>query len=67
MGTAEAAFCRWKKVHVGMGVSEIRRLKQLAESCMRYGYRRLQIQAQREVWHGNHKRLYHLGCNLAAL
>lgn len=31
MGVAEATFYRWKKVYVGMGVSEIRRLKQLEE------------------------------------
>lgn len=31
MGVAEAAFYRWKKVCAGMGVSEIRRLKQLEE------------------------------------
>ena len=28
MGVAEATFYRWKKVYAGMGVSEIRRLKQ---------------------------------------
>ena len=31
MGVAEATFYRWKKVYVGTGVSEIRRLKQLEE------------------------------------
>jgi len=31
MGIAEATFYRWKKVYAGMGVSEIRRLKQLEE------------------------------------
>lgn len=31
MGVAEATFSRWKKVSTGMGVSEIRRLKQLEE------------------------------------
>jgi putative transposase len=31
IGVAEATFCRWKKVYAGMGVSEIRRLKQLEE------------------------------------
>ena len=31
MGVAEATFYRWKKVYAGMGVSEIRRLKQLEE------------------------------------
>jgi putative transposase len=31
MGVARATFYRWKKVCVGMGVSEIRRLKQLEE------------------------------------
>jgi putative transposase len=31
MGVAEAKFYRWKKVYAGMGVSEIRRLKQLEE------------------------------------
>ena len=30
-GVAEATFYRWKKVYVGMGVSEIRHLKQLEE------------------------------------
>ena len=29
MGVAEATFYRWKKVYAEMGVSEIRRLKQL--------------------------------------
>ncbi len=31
MGVAEATSYRWKKVYAGMGVSEIRRLKQLEE------------------------------------
>lgn len=31
MGVADANFYRWKKVYAGMGVSEIRRLKQLEE------------------------------------
>ncbi len=31
MGIAEATFYRWKKVYAGMGVSEIRRLKQLED------------------------------------
>ena len=31
MGVADATFYRWKKVYSGMGVSEIRRLKQLEE------------------------------------
>ena len=31
MGVADATFYRWKKVYAGMGVSEIRRLKQLEE------------------------------------
>jgi len=31
MGVAEATFYRWRKVYAGMGVSEIRRLKQLEE------------------------------------
>ena len=31
MGVAEATFYRWKKVYAGMGVSEIRRLKQFEE------------------------------------
>ena len=29
MGVAEATFYRWKKIYAGMGVSGIRRLKQL--------------------------------------
>ena len=31
MGISEATFYRWKKVYAGMGVSEIRRLKQLED------------------------------------
>ncbi len=31
MGVAEATFYRWRKVYAGMGVPEIRRLKQLEE------------------------------------
>ena len=31
MGFAEATFYRWKRVYAGMGVAEIRRLKQLEE------------------------------------
>lgn len=31
LGIAEATFYRWKKVYAGMGVSEIRRLKQLQD------------------------------------
>jgi len=38
------------------------RLKELAESRVRYGYRRLHILLQREGWHVNHKRLYRIYC-----
>jgi|TARA_Y100000815_G_scaffold243119_1_gene240437 putative transposase len=38
------------------------RLKELAESRVRYGYRRLHILLQREGWQVNHKRLYRLYC-----
>jgi len=31
LGVSEASFYRWKKVYAGMGVAEIRRLKQLEE------------------------------------
>ena len=31
MGISEATFYRWKKVYAGMGISEIRRLKQLED------------------------------------
>jgi putative transposase len=31
MGVAEATFYRWKKAYAGMGVAEIRRLKQLED------------------------------------
>lgn len=31
MGVSEPTFYRWKKVYAGMGVSEIRRLKQLED------------------------------------
>ena len=31
MGVTEATFYRWKKVYAGMGVAEIRRLKQLED------------------------------------
>ena len=35
MGIVEATFYRWKKVYAGMGVAEIRRLKQLEEENSR--------------------------------
>jgi len=35
MGIAEATFYRWKKVYAGIGVAEIRRLKQLEEENAR--------------------------------
>lgn len=35
MGIAEATFYRWKKHFAGMGVTEIRRLKQLEEENRR--------------------------------
>lgn len=38
------------------------RLKELAESRVRYGCRRLHILLQREGWQVNHKRLYRLYC-----
>lgn len=38
------------------------RLKELAKTRVRYGYRRLHILLQRECWHVNHKRLYRLYC-----
>lgn len=31
MGVSEPTFYRWKKVYAGMGVAEIRRLKQLED------------------------------------
>ena len=36
------------------------RLRELAESRRRFGYRRLQILLQREGWQVNHKRVYRL-------
>ena len=36
------------------------RIKELAESRVRYGYRRLHVLLQREGWHVNHKRIYRL-------
>ncbi len=38
------------------------RLKELAESRVRYGYRRLHVLLQREGWQLNHKRLYRIYC-----
>ena len=35
MGVSEATFFRWKKQFAGMGVAEIRRLKQLEEENAR--------------------------------
>ena len=34
MGVSEPTFYRWKKQFVGMGVTEIRRLKQLDAECL---------------------------------
>ena len=36
------------------------RLKELAESRVRYGYRRLHILLQREGWRANHKKIYRI-------
>lgn len=36
------------------------RLRDLAQSRIRYGYRRLHVLLQREGWHVNHKRVYRL-------
>ena len=36
------------------------RLKDLAESRVRYGYRRLHVLLRREGWPVNHKRVYRL-------
>lgn len=36
------------------------RLKELAETRVRYGYRRLHVLLQRKGWRVNHKRLYRL-------
>jgi putative transposase len=35
LGVSEPTFCRWKKHFAGMGVPEIRRLKQLEEENKR--------------------------------
>ena len=35
LGVAEATFYRWKKQFVGLGIAEIRRLKQLEEENRR--------------------------------
>jgi putative transposase len=35
LGVSEPTFCRWKKQFAGMGVAEIRRLKQLEEENKR--------------------------------
>ena len=34
MGIAEQTFYRWKKLYAGMGVAELRRLKQLENEHM---------------------------------
>ncbi len=36
------------------------RLRDLAATRVRYGYRRLHVLLQREGWHVNHKRVYRL-------
>jgi len=48
MGVSEPTFYRWKKQFVGMGVTEIRRLKRLKQEAMDYTLRaeRLEEQAQ---------------------
>ena len=35
MGISDATFCNWKKKYGGLGVSELRRLKQLEEENAR--------------------------------
>lgn len=37
-----------------------KRVKELAETRVRYGYRRLHVLLQREGWRANHKRIYRI-------
>lgn len=39
-----------------------KRIRELAESRVRYGYRRIHILLERESWQVNHKRIYRLYC-----
>jgi hypothetical protein len=71
------AFYSWKRKYAGLGVSELRELRQLREenrklkrvrlrdlaaSRVRYGYRRLTVLLRREGWAVNAKRVYRLYC-----
>ena len=53
MGVSEQTFYRWKKKFAGMGVAEVRRLKQLEDENRRFKLRRA-------GWRVNRKRVYRL-------
>ena len=52
-GISEQTFYRWKRMYGGMGISEVRRIKQLEEENRKLkqlvGEQAMVIQAQREV------------------
>ncbi|WP_408639517.1 IS3 family transposase [Neoroseomonas rubea] len=45
----------------------IGRIKEIAATRVRYGYRRIQVLVRREGWHVNAKRIYRLYRDLAAV
>ena len=61
--TEEQIAFALRQAESGTSVAEIRiRLRDLATSRVRYGYRRLHILLQREGWRVNHKLVYRLYC-----
>ncbi len=58
-------FSRTSHRYVGKadGQAALRkRIKEIAEVRVRYGYKRIHVLLQREGWHVNHKRVYRLYC-----
>jgi transposase InsO family protein len=63
LGISQATFYMWKKQYAGLGVQELHELRQLREIAathVRYGYRRLTVLLKREGWKVNAKRVYRL-------
>ncbi|WP_153304659.1 IS3 family transposase [Trichlorobacter lovleyi] len=58
-------LCRgsYRYVHHGKDDSALRlRIRQIAETRIRYGYLRIHTLLRREGWHVNHKRVYRIYC-----
>ena len=59
VATVPRSSCRYRSVAADQTVLRLR-LRDLAATRVRYGYRRLHVLLRREGWRVNHKRVYRL-------